>query len=84
MTKVFLIAIVMFWADASETPATDSVEIKFLDGKPLYFLTIEECTKHIDDNFEELKNYGKFVYPTAHTVKTIYCIPRERHIEDEA
>ena len=84
MTNVFIIAIVMFWADAKDTPLNDSVEIKWLDGKPLYFMTPEECGTHIDDNFEELKKYGKSVYPTAHTVKTIYCVKRQRHIENKA
>ena len=45
MTKVFLIAITMFWADAMDTPLQDSVEIKWLDGQPLYFMSVEECGK---------------------------------------
>ena len=84
MTKVFIIAIVMWWADPTAPPVNDSVEIKWLDGKPLYFETVEACTDHIDENFEALKDYGKSVYPSAHTVKTIYCLERKRHIKDEA
>ena len=84
MTKVFLIAITMFWADAMDTPLQDSVEIKWLDGQPLYFMSVEECGKHIDDNFEKLKEYGKSVYPTAHTVKTIYCVEREKFISNNS
>ena len=44
-----------------------------------YFMTEKECAAHIDDNLLALKDYGKSVYPTAHSVKTIYCIPRQRH-----
>ena len=84
MSKVFIIAIVMWWADPTATPTNDSVEIKFLDGKPLYFMTEKECAAHIDDNLLALKDYGKSVYPTAHSVKTIYCIPRQRHVENKA
>ncbi len=71
----------MWWSDATTTPLNDSVEITHLHGKPLYFNTVEECSKHIDDNIKALKNYGKSVYPTAHTVKTIYCLERERNID---
>ena len=84
MSKVFIIAIVMWWANPIDTPTNDSVEIKWLDGKPLYFETVEECGNHIDDNLQALKEYGKAVYPTAHTVKTIYCIETKRHIKDKA
>ena len=70
MTKVFLIAITMFWADAMDTPLQDSVEIKWLDGQPLYFMSVEE--------------YGKSVYPTAHTVKAIYCVETERFISNNS
>ena len=48
MTNVFIIAIVMFWADAKDTPLNDSVEIKWLDGKPLYFMTPEECGAYLE------------------------------------
>ena len=81
---VFIIAIVMWWADPTSTPINDSVEIKFLDGKPLYFMTKKECGDHIDENLQALKDYGKYVYPTAHTVKSIYCIETKRHTKDKA
>ena len=84
MTKVFIIAIVMWWADPAMIPENDSVEIKYLHGKPLYFMTEKECGIHIDDNLQALKDYGKSVYPTANAVKTILCVPQERHISDEA
>jgi len=84
MNKVFIIAIVMWWADPTATPVNDSVEIKWLDGAPLYFMSRQECGDHIDENLQALKDYGKSVYPTAHTVKTIYCVEKERHIDDKA
>ena len=84
MSKIFIIAIVMWWADPSATPVNDAVEIKWLDGKPLYFMTEEECSNHVNENIQALKDYGKSQFPTAHTVKTIYCLERERHIDDSA
>ena len=85
MTKVFIIAIVMWWADMTQTPFNDSVEVKWLHGEPLYFLTEEECFAHIDENLDALKKFGKSQFPTAHTVKSILCVPQERYIKkDEA
>ena len=84
MTKVFIIAIVMWWADMTQTPVNDSIEVKWLDGKPLYFLTEEECFAHIDENLDALKKFGKSQFPTAYTVKSIMCIEKERHIKDKA
>tara|TARA_R100000231_G_scaffold138786_2_gene118044 strand:+ start:3735 stop:3989 length:255 start_codon:yes stop_codon:yes gene_type:complete len=84
MTKVFIIAIIMWWADITQTPLNDSVEVKWLHGEPLYFLTEEECFAHIDENLEALTEFGKATYPTAHTVKTILCVEQERHIGDKA
>jgi len=80
VTKVFIIAIVMWWADPINTPSNDSVEITHLHGKPLYFKTIKDCTKHVDNNLKALKEYGMYVYPTAHTVKTIYCLEKEKYL----
>ena len=52
-----------------------------LHGLPLYFETVQGCSDHIDQNIDALKEYGKTVYPSAHTVKTIYCLQRERNID---
>ena len=71
MTKVFIIAIVMWWADPPATPTKDSVEITHKHGLPLYFATQQECFNHVDDNI-----------PTAHTVKSIYCLEREKFIDN--
>ena len=69
----------------TQTPLNDAVEVKYLHGKPLYFLTEEECFAHIDENLDALKKFGKETYPTAHTVKSILCVPQERNIpKDEA
>ena len=42
---------------------------------------MQGCSDHIDQNIDALKEYGMSVYPTAHTVKTIYCLQRERNID---
>lgn len=68
----------MWWGDPNMTPITDSVEIETLHNRPLFFKTENECQKHINNNLEALKGFGKRVYPTANAVKAIYCIERER------
>ena len=84
MTKVFIIAIVMWWADITETPVDDSLEISHLDGELLYFRTEGECYNHINDNVTELKEYGLYRYPSAQSVKTILCVEKEMHIGENA
>ena len=81
MVEVFIIAIVMWWSDATQTPLENAIEVTHLHGLPLYFKTEEECGIHVDQNIDALKEYGKTVYPSAHTVKTIYCLQRERNID---
>tara|TARA_Y100000114_G_scaffold144210_1_gene152542 strand:- start:86 stop:322 length:237 start_codon:yes stop_codon:yes gene_type:complete len=76
--KVFIIAIVMWWGDPAMTPKTDSVEVETLYDKSLFFKTEKECHKHIDDNLDALKGFGRRVYPTSTAVKAIYCIEREK------
>ena len=58
MVKVYIIAIVMFWADPTATPTNDSVEITHLHGLPLYFETVQGCSDHINQNIDALKEYG--------------------------
>ncbi len=82
MDKVFIIAIVMWWADATQTPFNDSIEVTHLHGQPLYFKTEQECGDHIDENINALKDFGQRSFPTAHTVKTIYCVETERLINN--
>ena len=80
MTKVFIIAIVMWWADMTQTPLNDAVEVKYLHGKPLYFLTEEECFAHIDENLDALKEFGKTTYPTSsHSKEYIMYTRREKY-----
>jgi len=76
--KVFIISVVMWWGNIAEMPSNDAVEIETLHGKPLQFITQAECFKHVDQNLEALKAFGKTVYPTANAVKAIYCIEVER------
>ena len=39
MAEVFIIAIVMWWSDATQIPFNDSIEVTHLHGLPLYFKT---------------------------------------------
>tara|TARA_Y100001938_G_C7917842_1_gene342871 strand:- start:74 stop:310 length:237 start_codon:yes stop_codon:yes gene_type:complete len=76
--KVFIISVVMWWADPALMPSTDAVEVHTLHGKPLFFKTRAACFEHIDQNLEALKKFGKRFYPTANAVREIYCLERER------
>ena len=76
--KVFIISVVMWWADPALMPNTDAVEVHTLHGKPLFFKTRADCFEHIDENLEALKKFGKRYYPTANAVREIYCLERER------
>ena len=42
MTKVFIIAIVMWWSDATQTPLENAIEVTHLHGLPLHFQTEQE------------------------------------------
>ena len=78
MEKVFLIAIVMFFADPTRPYwLNDSVEIDSEGGKPLYFKTDQECMSYVDKHIEGLKLFGMSHYSDAVAVKTIYCVERE-------
>ena len=68
----------MWWGDPNIAPKTDSVEIETLHNRPLFFKTEKECHKHINNNLDAIKKFGRSVYPTANAVKAIYCIERER------
>ena len=57
MFKVFVIAIVMSWANIDDTPYSDSIEIKYLNGNLLYFHTKAECFDHVDENIDKLTVY---------------------------
>ena len=75
--KIFIIAIVMFFADIDRPSwLNDSVEITTANGKPLFFKTKEQCITYVDKNLEDLKQFAKSHYPSALAVKTIYCVER--------
>jgi len=76
--KIFIISIVMWWGDPTMTPKNDAIEIGTMNGKPFYFTSQKDCFKHIDDNLEALKSFGKASFPSANAVKTIYCLEREK------
>ena len=81
MVEVFIIAIVMWWSDATQTPLENAIEVTHLHGLPLYFKTEEECGIHVDQNLDALKEFGHRSFPTAHSVKTIYCVETEKFID---
>ena len=55
MVEVFIIAIVMWWSDATQTPLENAIVVTHLHGLPLYFKTEEECGIHVDQNLDALK-----------------------------
>ena len=74
--KIFIIAIVMFWADTSQTPEKDAYEITMRDGLPLQFASRQKCFEFVDENFVVLTEFGHQQFPTADAVKYIYCVER--------
>tara|TARA_B100000780_G_C20961643_1_gene383853 strand:- start:17 stop:259 length:243 start_codon:yes stop_codon:yes gene_type:complete len=76
--KVFLVAIVMWWSNPTDTPYKNAIEIDSLNGKPFFFVKQEECFKYVDENLEGLKQFGHNYFTTADAVSKIYCVPKEQ------
>ena len=74
--KVFVMVVVMWWSNPAEKPYKDSIEIDSFNGKPLFFVTQEECFKYVDENLEGLKQFGRNTFPTANSVERILCAPK--------
>ena len=74
--KVFVMVVVMWWSNPAEKPYKDSIEIDSFNGKPLFFVTQEECFKYVDENLEGLKQFGMYHFKTADAVEKIVCIPK--------
>ena len=74
--KVFVMVVVMWWSNPAEKPYKDSIEIDSFNGKPLFFVTQEECFKYVDENLEGLKQFGMYHFKTADAVEKILCIPK--------
>ena len=75
--KVFVIAIIMWWANPLEKPLDDSVEIRTYQGKPLTFDTLDECYSWVENDLENIKALGHAYYPTANAVGQILCVEKE-------
>ena len=67
--KVFIISVVMWWADPALIPNTDAVEVHTLHGKSLFFKTRADCFEHIDQNLEALKKEFKMLKSKPHILK---------------
>ena len=76
--KVFVMVVVMWWSNPAEKPYKDSIEIDSFNGKPLFFVTQEECFKYVDENLEGLKQFGMYYFKTADAVEKIVCIPKRQ------
>jgi hypothetical protein len=76
--KVFVMVIVMWWSNPAEKPYKDSIEIDSFNGKPLFFVTQEECFKYVDENLEGLKQFGLNHFSTADSVEKIFCVPKRQ------
>ena len=79
--KVFVIAIIMWWANPQDIPFpyNDSVEINTYEDKPLYFHTLDECFKWVGNDLENLKAFGHAYYPTANAVAEIRCVEKDQN-----
>lgn len=76
--KYFMISIIMWWANPEDIPFpyNDSVEIQTYMDEPLHFKTLQECYQHVDENLENLKEFGRYYYPSANAVSQILCIEK--------
>ncbi len=77
--KEMIILITMFFADPSYA-GKDSVSIHTYNGKPLVFTDVDKCEKWIWNDLDNLKAYGKSVYPEAVSVKEIHCVYKNKDI----
>ena len=77
--KVFIISIVMWWANPAEIPYpyNDAVEIKTYMDKPLQFTSLEKCFEWVGNDLENIKAFGHAYYPTATAVREIICIEKK-------
>jgi hypothetical protein len=73
--KEIIILIVMMFPEYGVYP--DSVAIREYEGKPLVFTSADKCEEWIWNDLENLKEYGKTVYPDAVAVKQITCVYKE-------
>ena len=81
MVEVFIIAIVMWWSDATQTPLENAIEVTHLHGLPLYFKTEEECFTHVNDNLEDLKTFARFQFKNESSrVKQILCVKKQTEV----
>ena len=77
--KEMIILITMFFADPSYA-GKDSVSIHTYNCKPLVFTDVDKCEKWIWNDLDNLKAYGKSVYPEAVSVKEIHCVYKNKDI----
>ena len=63
----------------------NDISISYVDsavcqGKPLVFTDVDKCEKWIWNDLDNLKAYGKSVYPEAVSVKEIHCVYKNKDI----
>ena len=58
----------------------DAIQVERLNGKPLAFETHDDCIKHLWENLDELKAFGRAQFGGV-PVKSISC-HKIKHIEE--
>ena len=74
--KEFIIVITMFFVEPNTYP--NAVEIAARYDKPLRFATEQKCHEHINENFDALKKFAMAMYPNAVTVKSMFCVKKQK------
>ena len=74
--KEFIIVITMFFAEPNTYP--NALEIAARHGEPLRFATEQKCYEHINENFDALKKFAMTMYPEAVTVKSMFCVKKQK------
>ena len=77
--KELIILIVMFFPDPSHL-GEDSVSVTSYRGKPLVFTNVDDCQEWIWKDLDNLKAFGKSVYPEAVAVKEIMCVYKKKEV----
>tara|TARA_Y100001973_G_scaffold85129_1_gene126863 strand:+ start:3082 stop:3303 length:222 start_codon:yes stop_codon:yes gene_type:complete len=68
----FTILVMLFWYDPTMDDGK-AFKISHLNGKPLTFQTEDACFKHVDANYNDIKEFVEAYYDKKATVSKIMC-----------
>ena len=79
MSSVYVILAVMLLLNPAHKDEPDVLEILSVNGKPLHFKTIEECSQHIEENGFEIARFEiEEFMPKPVMVRGIICVNKQK------